>query len=61
MEKKQLNIVIRADILEDFKQACNDYNLKMSGVIEHLLDDFNKGNYSINISRDSGMEITRKK
>lgn len=58
--KKQLNTPISADILDQFRDACNDYNLKMNAVLEALLSDFVNGDYNIIINRKDGIQITRK-
>lgn len=60
MAKKQLNTPIDSEVLDQFKDACNDYNLKMNAVIEALLSDFVNGEYDIIINRKDGIKITRK-
>lgn len=59
-DKKQLNTPITADLLDQFRDACNDYNLKMNAVIEALLSDFVNGDYDIIINRKDGIKITKK-
>lgn len=60
MDKKQLNTPIQSDILDSFRIACNEYNLKMNVVLESLMNDFSNGNYNILIDRKEGMKIVRK-
>lgn len=59
-EKKQLNTPIQADILDNFRIACNEYNLKMNTVLEALLQDFNNNNYDIIINRTNGIKVVKK-
>lgn len=60
IEKKVLNTPIQADILDNFKSTCNEYNLKMNTVLEALLSDFSSGNYDIVISRTDGVKVVKK-
>lgn len=60
IERKQLNTPIQADILDNFKTTCNEYNLKMNTVLEALLQDFNNGNYDIVITRKDGIKVVKK-
>lgn len=60
MDKKQLNTPIRADILDNFRTTCNDYNLKMNVVLEALMEDFSNGNYNIVIDRTEGIKVVKK-
>lgn len=55
-----LNTPIQADILDNFKSTCNEYNLKMNTVLEALLSDFSSGNYDIVISRTDGIKVVKK-
>lgn len=59
-EKKQLNTPIQADILDNFRIACNEYNLKMNTVLEALLQDFIDNNYDIIINRTNGIKVVKK-
>ncbi len=59
-EKKQLNTTINGTVLDSFKTACDDYNLKMNTVLEALLQDFSNGDYDIIISRNNGIKIVKK-
>lgn len=59
--KKQLNTTVNGVILDNFKKACDDYNLKMNTVLEALLQDFSTGDYDIIISRNDGIKLSRKK
>lgn len=59
-DKKQLNTPIQADILDNFRNACKDYSLNMSTVLEALLQDFSSGNYDILISRTDGIKVVKK-
>lgn len=59
-EKKYLNTPIQADILDNFRSACSDYNLKMNTVLEALLQDFANGDYDIIISRNNGIKVVKK-
>lgn len=60
MDKKQLNTPIQSDILDNFRTACSEYNLKMNVVLESLMNDFSKGSYNILIDRKEGIKIVRK-
>lgn len=60
VDKKQLNTPIQADILDNFRNACKDYNLNMNNVLEALLQDFASGNYDILISRTDGIKVVKK-
>ena len=40
LEKKQLNTPINSLILDDFRKACDQYNLKMNVVLEALMNEF---------------------
>lgn len=59
-ERKQLNTPVNAEVLDNFRTACKEYNLNMSVVLDALLSDFASGNYNILISRDSGVTVVRK-
>ena len=59
-DKKQLNTPITSELLDQFRDACNDYNLKMNAVLEALLSDFVNGDYDIIINRKDRIKITRK-
>lgn len=48
-------------MFDNFKKACDDYNLKMNTVLELLLEDFSTGDYDIIINRQNGIKISRKK
>ena len=56
LEKKQLNTPINALILDDFRKACDQYNLKMNVVLEALMNEFIDGNYELTVSRQ-GVKI----
>ena len=58
--KKQLNTPVDGDILDNFRNACNDYNLKMNVVIEAFMKDFSNGGYDILLSRDAGIKLIKK-
>lgn len=60
MDKKQLNTPIQSNILDNFRTACNDYNLKMNVVLEVLMKDFSNGNYDILIDRKEGIKVVKK-
>lgn len=60
MDKKQLNTPIRSNVLDNFRTACNDYNLKMNVVLEVLMEDFSNGNYNILIDRKEGIKVVKK-
>ena len=51
LEKKQLNTPINSLILDDFRKACDQYNLKMNVVLEALMNEFIDGNYKLTVSR----------
>jgi hypothetical protein len=59
--KKQINTTIDSTVFDNFKKACDDYNLKMNTVLELLLEDFSTGDYDIIINRQNGIKISRKK
>ena len=50
--KKQINTTIDSTVFDNFKKACDDYNLKMNTVLELLLEDFSTGDYDIIINLD---------
>lgn len=58
-DKKQLNTPIQADILDNFRLACKEYNLNMNVVLEALLKDFSNGNYSIIINRGNDIQVKK--
>lgn len=60
MERKQLNTPVNGQILDNFRNACNSYNLKMNVVIESFMKDFSEGDYDILLSRDSGIKLIKK-
>lgn len=60
MARKQLNTPIDGETLDNFRNACNDYNIKMNMVIESFMKDFSNGNYDILLSRDSGIKLIKK-
>lgn len=59
-DRKQLNTPVNAEVLQAFKNACTDYGLNMSTVLDALLSDFASGNYDIVISRNEGMKVVKR-
>lgn len=47
--RKNFATSIDTDISDEFKKTCEEYGIKMNLVIEALMKDFSKGNYSIKL------------
>ncbi len=50
--RKNFATSIDKDISEEFKKTCDDYGLKMNIVLEALMNDFIKGNYTIKLNKN---------
>lgn len=49
--RKNFATSIDKDISDKFKKTCDDYGLKMNIVLEALMNDFIKGNYTIKLNK----------
>ena len=56
--RKSFTTSLETEIVEKFRQSCEDYGLKMNVVIESLMNDFSNGNYSIIVTK-SGLTIKK--
>lgn len=57
--RKAFTTSIDSEISDSFKKTCDEYGLKMNIVLEALMKDFSSGNYSINMSKKSGVTIKK--
>lgn len=56
--RKSFTTSLDKEIVEQFRQSCEDYGLKMNIVIESLMNDFSNGNYLIIVTK-SGLTIKK--
>lgn len=50
--RKNFATSIDKDISDEFKKTCDGYGLKMNIVLEALMNDFIKGNYTIKLNKN---------
>lgn len=58
MAKKQFSSALDEKTLEEFKNNCAKYGISMNMVIEGLIKDFCKNDYSITITK-SGIDLKK--
>lgn len=56
--KKQYSTAADPEVFEQFKATCGEYGIAMNTVIEGLMKDFVRNEYSITITK-SGVELKR--
>lgn len=49
IDKSLLNTTIRTEVLDEFKETCNEIKVPMNSILECFMEQFNSGHFKMRI------------